>query len=148
MAKVKVGICAECGKEKKFKGRGLCTACFNEKYNTRACEKCGEVKVIIGREMCSKCYNRVLTAEKKKGIWKKVTKKDMQIEKKEKKKSSSSNVGFCIFCDKEKNIYRNEMCTNCYKFFYKPVRRCEGCGELKRILAKELCDACYRKTKT
>lgn len=146
MAKAKVGICAECGKEKKFKGKGLCTACFNKKYNTKKCVSCGEVKIIIGRGMCSKCYNRVLAAEKKAGAWTTFTDKNKkQNAKKSNKKTSSLKVGYCIGCGEKKNLYRNEMCTACNKLFYRPVAICEKCGELKKILAKKRCQQCYEQ---
>jgi len=88
---MKIGKCAECGKEDEIHAHGKCYKCYRKTYQQPKvkCKVCGQVKEHHSRGMCKNCVQKRFYYDRIKGfnvkkyhnisldLWKEVTKKCM-----------------------------------------------------------------------
>lgn len=59
--KNELGICNDCGRERKILAKGLCNGCYDKQLKKRLptihCATCGESTANFGRGMCARCYS-------------------------------------------------------------------------------------------
>lgn len=143
--KQKVLPCANCGKVKAIRARGLCNGCYHP--GARVCLNCGQKKPHKSLGLCDPCYQYQSKHDRPRPV----------------RFFDPNYKSTCKNCGEARIIEAKGLCRTCYSYQLRvgrprPARLinltrkpksqfCENCGKVKHINARRLCWACSQYQK-